>query len=73
MKKVFFAAVFAAFALTSCGNDDDGGQTCTTCNSGGQSVEICQGDNGNAFVGGTDTTINYNTYVDALQISGGCN
>ena len=31
MKKVLFAAAFAAFALTSCGSDDDGGTTdCVT-------------------------------------------
>lgn len=74
MKKILFLAAFAAFALTSCGSDDDGGgcQTCTV--QGATSVEVCQGDNGNAFVAGQDTTVAFSVYIAGLEAAGStCN
>lgn len=51
----------------------NGNENCVTCASyplNGQTIpamEICQGENGNAYVGGQDTGIIYNTYVAGMQ------
>jgi hypothetical protein len=56
MKKIFFAAVFVAFAFVSCAKDDDD-QNGTTLAAKGQSVEVCQGERRDALLEGVDTTI----------------
>jgi hypothetical protein len=67
MKKVLFAAAFAAFALTSCGSDDDGGTT--DCVTAASEVSISQ-----QTYSGDPSTENCNEYRDALQIfiNSGC-
>jgi len=85
MKKVFLSALMLGLVFTSCGGDDDsdgddGGQTCQNCPSvvvQGQTLpalEICEGENGNAFVMGTDTMVAYAQYIDGLELIGySCN
>lgn len=74
MKNLFFKAAIVLFGLSSCGNDDDNGSNCFTCNISlsNQSTEICEGDNGNAFIAGGDTQQNYNDYLDNLRDSDVC-
>ena len=86
MKKFFLSVlVLGAVGLTSCGNDDDnnsgdgGGDadsTCQTCPEytvAGITVpaqEVCEGENGNAFVSGIDTTIPFDTYITTWETAG---
>lgn len=61
MKKIILsAALLAGLAFASCSKDDgndDNRNRCFTCNS----IEICEGDNGNAYLQGQDTGVDYDS------------
>ncbi|MFP9115585.1 hypothetical protein ACLI1A_16720 [Flavobacterium sp. RHBU_3] len=67
-------------AISSGGSNGgtNGAENCVTCASyplNGQTIpemEICQGENGNAYVGGQDTGIIFNTYVATMQQATTC-
>jgi hypothetical protein len=79
MKKLILSALMLSFVLVSCGSDDDSsgddgnGQACQTCASytieiEGETttvpaLEVCEGENGNAFVASIDTDIVYAEYL----------
>jgi len=73
MKKIMCSAtlIVAILGFTGCGDDD--GDSCTTCSGYSVSgvavpaVEVCEGDNGNAFVSGIDTTVSYSQYIATLE------
>ena len=75
MKKIILAvALLAGMTFVACSNDDDKNGNCVTCRVQGQSAEICKGDNGNAFVGGQDSEMSYDDYVDLIESTGAdCN
>lgn len=78
MKKLMLSTLVigSLLVLTSCKSDDDGGSDdCTSCTvQGAPAIEICEGENGNAFVSGQDTEVEYDGYVSALETAGAtCN
>lgn len=85
MKKLLLAvALLAGMTFVACSSDDDGGSNnnnsnCVTCDSYeilGQTVpemEICEGENGNAFIDGEDTGEDFDTYVSGYEMLTDCN
>lgn len=83
MKKLLVSLGVLGVVATSCKKDDDGGNTCQTCAAfdieiNGQTVttpaiEVCEGDNGNAVVDGTDSGQNYVDYIEAYELFTDCN
>jgi hypothetical protein len=77
MKKIILTlAIIAAISFTSCSSTDDANDPisdCVTCAAyqiagiDVPAVEVCEGENGNAFVQGVDTTVAYATYISTLQ------
>ena len=67
-------ALLAGMTIVACSNDDDkgGNSNCITCTAQGQSVEICKGDNGNAYIGNQDSGVSYDDYVEVLDMSADC-
>jgi len=83
MKKFILSfAVIAAIGFTSCSSDDDNGGNddngCVTCDGYeilGQSVpamEVCEGENGNAFVQGEDTETAFDEFIAGLELITTC-
>lgn len=68
--KVSNAILASAFIFfTSCKDDD--GSSCQTCNSEVTTpFELCKERNGNAFVNGQDTGVEYAIYLDGLLSEG---
>jgi len=85
MKKVKIALLgLVISSFMACSSNDDAPEEvqkeCVTCDAydpieGAQipEREICKGDNGNAFLGSTDTTIEYNTYLEIQRRNTTCN
>ncbi len=86
MKKVIFSfAILSLVFATSCGGDDDndsddGCQTCAAfeievegVTQTSPEVEVCEGDNGNAFVAGVDTEQEFEAYIQAYELFSPCN
>lgn len=82
MKKLILSAALIAGVsfFTACNNDDDGGNNntnggCLTCtmSAGGMTIEqdVCEGENGNAFVDGTDSGMAYDDYITGFTGGGG--
>jgi hypothetical protein len=75
-------AVIFAISFTACSSDDNNKKeqevACVSCAAyeiQGLDVparEVCEGDNGNAFVENVDTNIVYATYVSQLRINTTC-
>lgn len=65
----FEEAVEICQNLANPNNPGEPSGECKTCTYQGESVEICKGDNGNAFVEGIDIGIAYSTAIQSL----GCN
>ena len=68
MKKLMFlAALLAGIIFASCSDDDSSStnDNCVPC-AFEAADEVCEGDNGNAFVNGMDTQQNFNDFVDAF-------
>lgn len=84
MKKIILSfAVIAALGFTSCSSDDDGDggggsdacQTCAAYSIAGIDVpalEVCEGENGNAFVAGQDTTQVFADYITSQEVFTTC-
>jgi len=64
MKKLMFsAALLAGIIFASCSDDDSGSNdNCVPC-ALEMADEVCEGDNGNAFVDGMDTQTNFDDFV----------
>ena len=80
MKKLVLGALLLGLVVISCKKDDDGGDNnCQTCDAYTEQgatfpeVEVCKGDNGNAFLEGTDTTVPFSQYITALEVFTSCN
>jgi|GEM_PF-5988503 len=87
MKKLFLSVlVVGLMATVSCNkdddskSDDDGCQTCASYEyeANGQTItvpaiEVCELANGNAEVMGEDTTVEFSTYIAALEQLTTCN
>ena len=59
-------ALLAGLAIVSCSKDDDGGGNCVSCDFEGHAQDVCKGDNGNAFMNGVDSQINFDEFVDTF-------
>ncbi|HHC80641.1 MAG TPA: hypothetical protein ENK46_12210 [Flavobacteriia bacterium] len=72
IKIVLLSLTISSFVACSSNDDtEDMVKECVTCDAynplEGPTVperEICKGANGNAFIQGTDTTIEYNEYIE---------
>lgn len=83
MKKLAFSAlILGLFFTVSCNKDDDGGggndncQTCEAYEFGGVNIpseEVCEGENGNAFVDGNDTGMSFDDYITTMEVITNCN
>lgn len=81
MKKLVLGALLLGLVVISCKKDDDGGSdnNCQTCDAYTlqgvtfPEVEVCKGDNGNAFVAGQDTTVSFSQYITSLEVLTSCN
>lgn len=86
MKKVIFSlAVVGLIFASSCKKDDDSNSDdgCQTCDAFDIKVngetqttpeqEVCEGDNGNAFVNGVDTMQTFSDYITAYELLSDCN
>lgn len=85
MKKVKIALLGLVIgSFVACSSNDDTAEVeekeCVTCEAydpveGAQipEREICKGDNGNAFIGSIDTTVEYNAYVASQRNNTTCN
>jgi hypothetical protein len=74
MKKIILTlAMVSAISFTGCSSDDDeadvAANDCVTCAAYELSgiavpaIEVCEGDNGNAFIQGIDTDVTYADYL----------
>ncbi len=82
---MFTVLVVSAFTFVSCGSDDDGGSsnTCQTCSEytvevDGQTqtvpaIEVCEGENGNAFISSEDTGVAFDSYIQTQELVRDCN
>ena len=65
---MFSAALLAGIIFVSCSDDDsssNNNDNCVPC-AFEAADEVCEGDNGNAFVNGMDTQQDFNDFVDAF-------
>lgn len=72
--KYFFAVTgMSLLSFGACKSDD--APSCRTCSSSiTPAFELCEGNNGNAFVNGQDTGVSYAAYLDGLVVEGvSCN
>lgn len=70
MKKIILSALFlSGMTLFACSSDDDNGNNnndnCVPCASEA-SDEVCEGENGNAYINGIDTQQDFNDFVEAF-------
>lgn len=72
MKVSYSLLCFFFVFIISCKDDD--GSSCQTCSSEvTPPFELCKENNGNAFVNGQDTGVDYAVYLDGLLAEGvGC-
>tara|TARA_R110002050_G_scaffold54303_2_gene122917 strand:- start:11799 stop:12032 length:234 start_codon:yes stop_codon:yes gene_type:complete len=73
MKKfMLLALAIGTLGFASCDKDDDGGDDkCTSCTvQNAPAIQICEGENGNAFIAGQDSGVEYAGYVSAIKTSG---
>lgn len=78
MKKFLFcAALFSAVTFASCGGDDNGGgDDCTTCNFDGESVEYCDLGGGTYSADGQEFElqgVSFSQFIIALELTQDCN
>ncbi len=81
MKKVILSALLLGLVMVSCNKDDDEGSenNCQTCEAYTEQgvnfpeIEVCKGDNGNAFVAGVDTDVSFDQYITTLEVLTTCN
>lgn len=68
MKKLILSvALLAGMTFIACSDDDSKkNDNCVPCAALEAADEVCKGDNGNAFVIGIDTQVEFDEYVDAM-------
>jgi len=77
MKKlILLVSVVSIISFSACSSDDDNKEekeTCVTCaaydiqGTAVPAIDICKGENGNAFIQGIDSTVAYDTYISTLE------
>ena len=67
MKKLILSiTVLAGITFAACSSDDDSVKSnCVQCDFE-EASEVCEGDNGNAYVNGVDTQQGFNDYVSTF-------
>lgn len=69
---------FDEFVAAFCEEDNNPSDNCVTCAAyeiQGQTIpstEVCEGENGNAYVNGMDTTMSYDSYIQAQEMLTTC-